>query len=61
MGREGKGGEMGGKEGRGKVRERKGGGRKGRRREREGRGGERKGRKSSSPNVKLAVDATVHS
>ena len=45
--------------GRGKERERKGGGKKGG--EEKGRGGERKGRKSSSPNVKLAVDATVHS
>ena len=27
----------------------------------EEKGGEEKGRKSSSPNVKLAVDATVHS
>ena len=40
---------------------REGKGREGERREGKRKGGERKGRKSSFPNVKLAVDATVHS
>jgi len=53
-GREGKGGN-------GKGGERGGKGREGKKREGKRKGGERKGRKSSSPNVKLAVDATVHS
>ena len=60
-GRERKGGNWKGWNGNGGERGRKG--REGEEKgwEEKGRGELRKGRKSSSPNVKLAVDATVHS